>query len=55
MGSLHRKVAVCNTGARSLPVAFALRAIGFNNVYALDGGIVKLAENVGRKACEYVR
>jgi len=36
-------VLVCHSGARALATTVALRSIGFNNVYALKGGIVKLA------------
>ncbi len=37
-------IVVCHSGARALVVAFALRSLGFENVYALKGGIVKLAD-----------
>jgi len=37
-------IIVCHSGARALVAAFALRSVGFENVYALKGGIAKLAD-----------
>ncbi len=51
-----KKIAViCHTGDRAAAVTIALRAIGFSNAYQFKGGIAQLAEEIGRKAVEYVK
>ena len=37
-------IVVCHSGARALVATFALRSIGFKNVYALKGGIIALSK-----------
>lgn len=41
-------IVVCHTGTRSIAVALALMATGFNNVFYLKGGIASLAMEAGR-------
>ena len=42
-------IVVCHSGARAIAVTFALRSLGFDNVYALKGGIAGLANYVTPK------
>ena len=42
-------IVVCHSGARAIAVTFALRSLGFNNAYALKGGIAALADYVTPK------
>ncbi len=37
-------IVVCHSGARAIAATFALRSIGFENAYALKGGIAALAD-----------
>jgi len=47
-------VVICHTGPRAIAVTLALRAIGFMNAYAFDGGIAELAKEVGRATYKFV-
>lgn len=47
-------VVICHTGTRAIAVTFALRALGFMNAYAFDGGVAELAKETGRKAFLFV-
>ncbi|BAU23381.1 hypothetical protein THC_0997 [Caldimicrobium thiodismutans] len=47
-------VVICHTGPRSIAVTLALRALGFMNAYAFDGGVAELAKEVGRAAYMFV-
>ncbi|HIP42493.1 MAG TPA: rhodanese-like domain-containing protein [Aquifex aeolicus] len=42
-------IVVCHSGVRAIVATFALRSLGFKNVYALKGGIAKLAHYVTPK------
>ena len=42
-------VVVCKAGHRAYVVAFALRHIGFENVYILQGGAISLAKYLSPK------
>ncbi|WP_461832068.1 rhodanese-like domain-containing protein [Aquifex sp.] len=42
-------IVICHSGARAIAATFALRSAGFNNVYALKGGISALARYVTPK------
>ncbi|WP_461829914.1 rhodanese-like domain-containing protein [Aquifex sp.] len=42
-------IVVCHSGARAIAATFALRSLGFNNAYALKGGIAALADYVTPK------
>ncbi|NPB05774.1 MAG: rhodanese-like domain-containing protein [Aquificae bacterium] len=39
-------VVACRSGVRSLVAAFVLRAVGFENAYSLEGGLVEFARTV---------
>ncbi|MCX8031638.1 MAG: rhodanese-like domain-containing protein [Thermodesulfovibrionales bacterium] len=41
-------VVICHTGARSVAVVTALRAIGFVNAFTFKGGTIELAAESGR-------
>lgn len=41
-------VVICHTGARSVAVTTALRAIGFTNAFTFKGGTIELAKESGR-------
>jgi rhodanese-related sulfurtransferase len=48
-------VVICHTGStRSFPAVLALRALGFMNAYALDGGIIELARQAGRQTYNFL-
>jgi len=47
-------VVICHTGPRSIAVALALRAIGFMNAYAFDGGVAELAKEIGRQTYKFL-
>lgn len=47
-------VVICHTGPRSIAVTLALRALGFMNAYAFDGGVAELAKEVGRGTYKFV-
>jgi rhodanese-related sulfurtransferase len=42
-------VVTCQSGARCLSVAFALRNIGFSNVYSMKGGLMELMKHLNPK------
>ncbi|GAB6065687.1 rhodanese-like domain-containing protein [Aquifex pyrophilus] len=42
-------IVICHSGARAIAATFALRSAGFDNVYALKGGIAGLADYVTPK------
>ncbi|AAC07504.1 putative protein [Aquifex aeolicus VF5] len=42
-------IVICRSGARAIAATFALRSAGFDNVYALKGGIAALADYVTPK------
>ena len=42
-------IVICHSGARAIAATFALRSLGFNNAYALKGGIAALADYVTPK------
>jgi len=47
-------VVICHSGARAIPVTLALRAIGFTNAYAFEGGLPDLAKEAGRSFILYL-
>lgn len=42
-------VVTCHSGARALAVSTALRDVGFDNVYCMKGGLIKLIEYLDPK------